>query len=835
MMSRACSHHRLSSLHLPDLVKEDDYLESVLGSPDKGHQLAASNPLRCPSLPISLLAGRLPTIQAAQRANSGAWHLGAIQQSRWRAWRLVKWWRCRPNSTTLCKFLAGITLALVLFHAASCGFFFCYRMPGDFLPSVSLHRELETMYKVRSGSPHILAAANSAYDRAYSAAVDDQPPLIPKIIHQTYKSANVPERVKPYMLSWKRFNPGWDIRFYDDAACIEFVSREFPEYLEAYKALPKHVERSDFFRYMVVLRLGGVYADLDTECRRPMSELILPKDSLIGGWENEFARPQDAEARHYVRNRQVLQWVFAGAPNHPALRELCDHINEHATHRFSNNTNRDTLERTGPGVWTDKVLKHAIANPPSKGTAWAVRLIAKMHWGAHPNGLDNLLPGDERIGVMHHYLGTWKIKGGWRKRRLSWHNVWRFLRRRVFHLGDSKADEQPQQGVDVVPPDQWQLYPTSVEWQPAFSMMVPLKGAGDPQAGDDVAATITAWGTWQPGLEPHRSPSPSEVLVAALGGARADQQVLLDIGAGLGLFTLSAAARGHRVIALEASPPSGEALQASLAFNGWNKLVSVHRLPAGAVDGHPVCLEREGRHDPELASGYSSAEAGEPAAGGRCTRTGSRRAAAALVPPGTDVVAVRISAPGWEDAVLDGLQPMMEASPPNLVMVEAYPARMKRGGGGSLPGLLKRMAAWGFTDISHAGAHCDERWAALTKKTRSKADLGLAAREALKQPTWCLLHPDGWKTLAARAPKDKPEVLLFTRKRVQPLPAARAAAAAGAAQSAATSTAQKAHLRGSSGGRQAGMTAGAPDNEGSSAASRGGRSPGLTITSAVSQ
>lgn len=70
-----------------------------------------------------------------------------------------------------------------------------------------------------------------------------------------------------------------------------------------------------------------------------------------------------------------------------------------------------------------------------QGTAWAVRLIAKMHWGAHPNGLDNLLPGDERIAVMHHYLGTWKIKGGWRKRHLSWHNVWRFLRRRVFHLG----------------------------------------------------------------------------------------------------------------------------------------------------------------------------------------------------------------------------------------------------------------------------------------------------------------------------------------------------------------------------------------------------------------
>lgn len=53
------------------------------------------------------------------------------------------------------------------------------------------------------------------------------------------------------MQSWRRLNPGWEIRFYDDEACLEFVSREFPEYLEAYRVLPKHVERSDFFRYMV--------------------------------------------------------------------------------------------------------------------------------------------------------------------------------------------------------------------------------------------------------------------------------------------------------------------------------------------------------------------------------------------------------------------------------------------------------------------------------------------------------------------------------------------------------------------------------------------------------
>jgi hypothetical protein len=65
---------------------------------------------------------------------------------------------------------------------------------------------------------------------------------------------------------------------------------------------------------------------------------------------------------------QVLQWVFAGAPGHPALRDICDHIARHATTVFSNNTNRDTLERTGPGVWTDVILRHALQHPPAKAS-----------------------------------------------------------------------------------------------------------------------------------------------------------------------------------------------------------------------------------------------------------------------------------------------------------------------------------------------------------------------------------------------------------------------------------------------------------------------------------
>jgi hypothetical protein len=76
----------------------------------------------------------------------------------------------------------------------------------------------------------------------------DSPKLIPRVLHQTYQSGAVPPGVRPLMHSWRRHNEDWEIRFYDDEACLKFVQREFPEYLDAFRALPRDVERSHFFR-----------------------------------------------------------------------------------------------------------------------------------------------------------------------------------------------------------------------------------------------------------------------------------------------------------------------------------------------------------------------------------------------------------------------------------------------------------------------------------------------------------------------------------------------------------------------------------------------------------
>ena len=181
----------------------------------------------------------------------------------WR-WRLPV--RLPRTAPALAKLLAALVAAVVVFHAASCGVFFCARFPASmelqFPSTASAYDDIRDMYRLSSGGPRggggvVTTAASRGLvadgDSTPSSAgdADDRPLLplrIPRVIHQTYKSAKVPEAVRPFMQSWRSANAGWAVRFYDDEACVQFVSREFPGYLQAYRQLPKDVERSDFFR-----------------------------------------------------------------------------------------------------------------------------------------------------------------------------------------------------------------------------------------------------------------------------------------------------------------------------------------------------------------------------------------------------------------------------------------------------------------------------------------------------------------------------------------------------------------------------------------------------------
>ena len=549
-----------------------------------------------------------------------------------------------PSNSQLCRIFAVMSVFVLMLNVATCGFFLCR---GASFPvgargmSAATHADLQQLYersdlavtqanmakRDRGAGEHGAGAATDPL-AGTTPEGDPAPLMIPRVIHQTYKSRAVPDGVRPLMASWTQLNPGWEMRFYDDAMCRQFVRAEFPEYYDAYLALPKDVERSDFFRYLVVLHTGGVYADIDTECRRPLDEFLRTTDTLVVGWEGEFATDEMAYSRHFVRRRQVLNWVFAGAPGHPALREICDHVARSVHRVFTNNTNRDTLERTGPGAFTDVVMrqfwKHSRANDaaatgltpwgtaadaaradeearggggddddatgltlgtktPTPPDAWNVRVLPKVSFGTHPSGEDGVSQGDPDVLVAHHFLGSWKSRKGWSGARKSASEL-------VTTFYHTLSGDLPAYRARISRTDKWYAmpevndraaYPTSTTWEPPFDILTHLLGseASSPSLAAS-GASLAAHGRWQAGRWAAKQPTSAEALVGSLSAHRRSA-ALLDVGAGAGYFTLAAAARGRRVVSYEWAPAERGLLRAGVAHNGFGDVVDVRATRVG--------------------------------------------------------------------------------------------------------------------------------------------------------------------------------------------------------------------------------------------------------------
>ena len=153
---------------------------------------------------------------------------------------------------------------------------------------------------------------------------------IPKIIHQTYGTRDLPEALQRNVADLKASNPGWDYRFYDDAA-IEAFLRE--HYSPAIGALYQRIDprygaaRADLFRYLVIYKLGGVYLDIKSRFLRPIDDVLLGDEAFIlSQWSNGPGqkyegfglKPEVAQ----ISGGEFQQWHVIAAPGHPFLHAV---------------------------------------------------------------------------------------------------------------------------------------------------------------------------------------------------------------------------------------------------------------------------------------------------------------------------------------------------------------------------------------------------------------------------------------------------------------------------------------------------------------------------------
>lgn len=95
--------------------------------------------------------------------------------------------------------------------------------------------------------------------------------MIPKIIHYCWFGGKpLPVDAKRYIETWKKHFPDYEIKEWNennfDINCCDYVK-------EAYEK-KKWAFVSDYARFAILYRYGGVYFDTDVEVLKPMSTII---------------------------------------------------------------------------------------------------------------------------------------------------------------------------------------------------------------------------------------------------------------------------------------------------------------------------------------------------------------------------------------------------------------------------------------------------------------------------------------------------------------------------------------------------------------------------------
>lgn len=132
--------------------------------------------------------------------------------------------------------------------------------------------------------------------------------------------------------------------------------------------MPTSILKIDFFKYLILLARGGVWADVDTDLLQPVPnwipENVSPKEiGLIIGIEHDSKTPDWRSS--YLRRLQFGNWVVQAKPGHPVIREMVARVTETTLEKkyadeLNMNLRNDLtiMGWTGTGAWTDVIFTY---------------------------------------------------------------------------------------------------------------------------------------------------------------------------------------------------------------------------------------------------------------------------------------------------------------------------------------------------------------------------------------------------------------------------------------------------------------------------------------------
>ena len=79
--------------------------------------------------------------------------------------------------------------------------------------------------------------------------------MIPKIIHQTWKTKDVPKKWLSYVNKIQKLNPDWKYVLWTDDDNDAFVKKEFPGFYKIFNGFSRGIMRADVIRYLIMYKI----------------------------------------------------------------------------------------------------------------------------------------------------------------------------------------------------------------------------------------------------------------------------------------------------------------------------------------------------------------------------------------------------------------------------------------------------------------------------------------------------------------------------------------------------------------------------------------------------
>ncbi len=95
---------------------------------------------------------------------------------------------------------------------------------------------------------------------------------LPKKIHQIWLGGKLPDAYKRYADSWVKFHPDWEYKLWGDEDIYD-LDLTIGQ-VNLFQSIQNPGQRSDFMRYHILNKFGGLYIDTDFECLTAFNSLL---------------------------------------------------------------------------------------------------------------------------------------------------------------------------------------------------------------------------------------------------------------------------------------------------------------------------------------------------------------------------------------------------------------------------------------------------------------------------------------------------------------------------------------------------------------------------------